>query len=230
MTDSCQTAGRQQDFCRTPVVSSRSRGSVRGGKPRPIRVAFPLTPSQTVWFDTTMSTPTPPPGWHADPADPNRVRYWDGVKWTDKTDQRPVSVAKKPLSPKRALAILGALIVALGVYGGYHAITGPSADEEAAAELAESKAQESEDFARDSAARAAQAVANAEVQCQQLVTDRLIAPATADFVDVKTKAGSSPGELVTAGSVDSENAFGANLRSTFTCVTSFGGTTVKTFN
>jgi hypothetical protein len=24
-------------------------------------------------------------GWFADPADPNRLRYWDGVSWTEHT-------------------------------------------------------------------------------------------------------------------------------------------------
>ena len=32
--------------------------------------------------------PTKPalvPGWYDDPEDPNRLRYWDGGQWTDKT-------------------------------------------------------------------------------------------------------------------------------------------------
>jgi hypothetical protein len=24
----------------------------------------------------------PPPGWHPDPSDPTRLRWWDGTRWT----------------------------------------------------------------------------------------------------------------------------------------------------
>ena len=32
-----------------------------------------------------MSSPTPLPGWHPDPANPSLVRYWDGARWTEHT-------------------------------------------------------------------------------------------------------------------------------------------------
>jgi hypothetical protein len=31
-------------------------------------------------------TPNPPAGWHPDPHDPSKVRYWDGTAWTDHTE------------------------------------------------------------------------------------------------------------------------------------------------
>ncbi|MGL5819490.1 MAG: DUF2510 domain-containing protein [Phycicoccus sp.] len=30
-------------------------------------------------------TATPPPGWHADPHAPGRLRWWDGTRWTEHT-------------------------------------------------------------------------------------------------------------------------------------------------
>jgi len=32
-----------------------------------------------------MAQPPPPPGWYADPGDPSRQRWWDGTRWTEKT-------------------------------------------------------------------------------------------------------------------------------------------------
>jgi resuscitation-promoting factor RpfB len=31
----------------------------------------------------TPGAPVPPPGWHVDPFDSTRVRYWDGAQWTE---------------------------------------------------------------------------------------------------------------------------------------------------
>lgn len=30
----------------------------------------------------------PPPGWHPDPSDPNKLRWWDGSRWTENTHPR----------------------------------------------------------------------------------------------------------------------------------------------
>ncbi|TWS18587.1 DUF2510 domain-containing protein [Tsukamurella asaccharolytica] len=73
-----------------------------------------------------MSTPTPPPGWHPDPAGSSRFRWWDGTMWTeqyaDSADAAPPSAAgasatppsvEKPISrgKKIALGVGGALVV-----------------------------------------------------------------------------------------------------------------------
>lgn len=55
----------------------------------------------------------------------------------------------------------------------------------------------------------------ARYQCEQWVKKRLKAPATAKFSDVQI-TGSDPSWTVT-GAVDSENGFGAMLRSSWTC-------------
>jgi len=60
---------------------------------------------------------------------------------------------------------------------------------------------------RDDATRACQ---------EKFVPDRLKAPATAKFSNVTTTATAAGGYTV-VGSVDSENGFGALIRSTFTC-------------
>lgn len=56
----------------------------------------------------------------------------------------------------------------------------------------------------------------AQYACEQFVEDRLKAPSTAEFSD---QSESNDGDVWTAtGSVDSENSFGANLRSDYKCV------------
>lgn len=55
----------------------------------------------------------------------------------------------------------------------------------------------------------------AERACQDFVKGRLKSPASADFSKVNhTSSGSS---TTVAGAVDSQNSFGANIRSNFTC-------------
>lgn len=58
--------------------------------------------------------------------------------------------------------------------------------------------------------------------CEQFVEARLKAPSTADFSD--TSATEAGGTWTVTGAVDSENGFGAMLRSTYVCkVTHTGG-------
>jgi hypothetical protein len=63
---------------------------------------------------------------------------------------------------------------------------------------------------------------DAQRVCQDFVMDRLKAPSTAEFdTDV---SGVGP-EYTVTGTVDSENSFGAMLRSQFTCTVRGDGTT-----
>jgi endonuclease YncB( thermonuclease family) len=41
-------------------------------------------------------SPQPPPDWHPDPHDPARLRYWDGVRWTEHTAPAPVPHVADP--------------------------------------------------------------------------------------------------------------------------------------
>ena len=55
---------------------------------------------------------------------------------------------------------------------------------------------------------------SARKDCERLVESRLKAPSTAKFSSTATK---SSGEWHVAGTVDSQNSFGAMVRSSFTC-------------
>ena len=57
---------------------------------------------------------------------------------------------------------------------------------------------------------------SAEVMCEEFIEKRLKAPATADYTDPTT---SKDGATYTvAGAVDSENGFGAKIRTRYVCV------------
>ena len=95
------------------------------------------------------NTPTPPPNWYPDPHDPKRLRYWDGVAWTDHfapaspsaspaSAQPPLTgttaadtrvFAAAPTGPnnpntRRNLLIAGAVVVGLLVVGSIGAAIG----------------------------------------------------------------------------------------------------------
>lgn len=64
--------------------------------------------------------------------------------------------------------------------------------------------------------------AEAEAQCEGFADQRLKAPATADY-DLNASQTTSGWTVV--GTVDSENGFGAKVRSNVTCVLHFEGNT-----
>jgi|UniRef100_A0A914DHF5 hypothetical protein len=53
--------------------------------------------------------------------------------------------------------------------------------------------------------------------CEKLITQRLKAPATASFHTTATPPGDNAGPWILNGTVDSDNSFGAYIRTTFTC-------------
>lgn len=55
----------------------------------------------------------------------------------------------------------------------------------------------------------------AELQCQDWLRDKLLAPSTAEFSQTTTSGG--PTSWTVTGVVDAENGFGATLRSSWTC-------------
>ena len=67
-----------------------------------------------------MTAPTPPPGWHPDPVDPNLVRYWDGVQrigdTRPKSGQTPNPPTKKG-GVGKVLLIVAAVLVVMGILG-----------------------------------------------------------------------------------------------------------------
>jgi len=153
------------------------------------------------------------PGWYPDPEMADTVRYWDGTTWTDHrapaaghdaappTDPKPIQPdAKKPEQPSgvagfSCLAIVVLSIVVIAI----SAIGGGGEDDpDGGGEF------------------------EAVAQCEGFVDKRLKAPATADYHLTATEQAS--GWLVT-GTVDSENSFGAKVRSNVRCVIHFAGDT-----
>lgn len=64
---------------------------------------------------------------------------------------------------------------------------------------------------------------NAEVMCEQFIEKRLKAPATAEYPKPET---SKDGATYTVrGGVDSENGFGAKIRTAYTCIVRDNGDT-----
>lgn len=160
---------------------------------------------------------TPNAGWHPDPADPNLDRWWDGRQWTDRTRPRgtTAATATEARNGKRLAAIAAGVLVLIGIGFFVKSIGDQPSEEEQAAAAAASTSREA---ASDRAYQEQLLLTRAEMTCQELVTGSLKSPGTAEFVDVTTKA-RPDGKVVTTGSVDSQNGFGALIRSSFTCTT-----------
>lgn len=67
---------------------------------------------------------------------------------------------------------------------------------------------------------------DAQYHCKEFVSARLKAPSTASFSSPST-AGSGEGPYTVHGVVDSQNSFGAMLRSSYTCTVQFAGKKVE---
>jgi hypothetical protein len=148
--------------------------------------------------------PPPPAGWHPDPEVPGGLRYWDGAQWTEhrQAPPEPAIEAARQAKAKRsnrrtAWVIFGAfgLVVAVcggaAIFGALHP-TDPMKGDHSGAAVA---------------------------YCEQAVSRRLKAPGTADYGNESAhRAGDGTGqEYAVSGTVDSENGFGAKLRSSFSC-------------
>lgn len=64
--------------------------------------------------------------------------------------------------------------------------------------------------------------AAAEIACQDYVSDRLTAPASAVFTNT-TVMPSALDEFTVAGSVDAQNSFGATIRNSYSCTIQLDG-------
>lgn len=69
----------------------------------------------------------PAPGWYADPQDPSRARYWDGVRWTDqRVSIGGGTIPPQGQRPRRTwllIALAGVLVLALG-FGAFRLLSG----------------------------------------------------------------------------------------------------------
>lgn len=149
-----------------------------------------------------------PAGWYNDPSGKAQHQaYWDGEKWTDQTRtqfQAKVSQAQvAPKSDKKWYQRIGVwLLIALAVLFILAQLNGGGSGG-------------GEDAVEHDAV-------GAYVVCQQFVEDRLTSPASAEYGDTYSRATThlGGGRYRVETYVDSENAFGATLRSDFTCVVS----------
>lgn len=155
--------------------------------------------------------PERPAGWYPHDTMADTVRYWDGASWTGQVAPArgtgAASVAAAPTGPESAATKPGpdpaaAKAVGIGclsliglfvVFTIIAVLTGDGDDQDP-----------------DGDKYGAQNV------CEQFVEKRLKAPATADFTDTAS-AHSGGGAWRVTGAVDSENSFGANVRSTYVC-------------
>lgn len=70
---------------------------------------------------------------------------------------------------------------------------------------------------RDRVPSTSEMMTQARLQCRHAVKDKLKSPATADFSNETESGSGQTGTYTVTGSVDSENSFGATVRSDFTC-------------
>lgn len=158
-----------------------------------------------------------PAGWYPDESMANTVRYWDGSTWTGQVapatpashtpgepEDTPPGAAASDAAPavdgvSRSVGLGCLSIVALAVV--LFVIGAVNGDEED--DLNGSKY-------------------GAQGACEDFVEARLKAPATADFNHAsETHLGDAVWRV--SGTVDSENSFGAKVRTSFVCETEYDG-------
>ncbi|WP_395705451.1 DUF2510 domain-containing protein [Rhodococcus ruber] len=160
------------------------------------------------------------PGWYPDPKDArNKERYWDGEDYTDQTRPRadPLPPPKRSQQhgskPKSApVALILALLIGVSAYacgigddttGDSPKSGGTSGSGQSTADLIGTRKL-------------------VEQTCREAVENRLKSPSSAEFSDVQAKQDDSAGtRWTTTGKVDSENSFGASIRNTFTCTSTY---------
>ncbi|WP_275792673.1 DUF2510 domain-containing protein [Prescottella equi] len=178
-------------------------------------------------------------GWHPDPdGTPGRLRWWDGQQWTSATHEAPPADSVPQVDPPQPspharrnnlLAAAAAAVVAIAIVG---ALVLQGGDSE---ESSESVATSTPVAATTAAApvssppktlspsRNSLNAGIAEVACEKAIKERLKSPASADFPDNNTRK-KADGAFEVRGVVDSENGFGATMRSYFGCTVSPVGT------
>ncbi|WP_395704996.1 DUF2510 domain-containing protein [Rhodococcus ruber] len=170
---------------------------------------------------------TPPAGWHPDPHDPNLDRWWDGQQWTDRTRRRgsTAATAAEARNGKRIAMVVAGVLALIGIGFFVKSVADQPSSEERAAEAAVTSAQRA---AADARSEELRYLTGLEITCEKQVRAQLKAPSTAEFTDVRTERKSDKRYVVTTGAVDSQNSFGAQIRTHFTC-THFGGSTTVEF-
>jgi hypothetical protein len=155
--------------------------------------------------------PSTPPGWYDDPHDPTRLRYFDGAAWTDRTAAKDTGAlapstpppAGQPPKKSSKVALFGCLGLVLLLFAGCYAMINSSSGSGGGGGGGDS---------------AASLEAGAWVVCKDQVTSQLKSPATAGFPMMSEFNINTSGSTYTMNAwVDSENGFGAQIRTGFTC-------------
>lgn len=147
-----------------------------------------------------------PAGWYPDPAGQPQQRFWDGATWRDEVRPFPAPNAasanaegpatqKSDVTPKQTAIGCGVLLVLALILGSIMSSCVANAGKVDPASLGDG--------------------GHAKVACRGMVQDKLKAPSTADFSN-ESVARSGAGWNV-AGTVDSQNSFGAKVRSSYSC-------------
>jgi hypothetical protein len=147
-----------------------------------------------------------PAGWYPDPAGRPQQRFWDGTTWREEVRPFPAPnsanakpaapVAQKPkAAPKQTAIGCGVLLALALILGSVMSSCVANAGKVDPATLGDG--------------------GHAKVACRGMVEDKLKAPSTADFSN-ESVSGSGTSWNV-AGLVDSQNSFGAKIRSSYTC-------------
>ena len=150
------------------------------------------------------------PGWYANAE--GDQQWWDGENWGPVFDPQEKPHSERLSVDKGALLKWGCWAV---IIGGLIAVI---AFQNSPAKQAEREAERMYE----------NAPVYAEMGCKDQVEARLKAPSTAKFSDVSVKG--IGGEFTVTGSVDSENSFGAMIRSEFSCDVEVDGDLTTTSN
>lgn len=181
-----------------------------------------------------MTKPTPP-GWYPDMADSRGLeRYWNGSEWesrfrkkgsTEELTERPRNGSAPSRSsnskPSNGKAATVGLVVIAGIIWLVASSCSGGSDEESGggARQAGSTAQ---GVATQSPGDLIGTRKLVEQTCREAVENRLKSPSSAEFSDVQARQDDSAGTRWTVtGKVDSENSFGASIRNTFTCTSTY---------
>lgn len=167
-----------------------------------------------------MTTSTPP-GWYPNPDGSGSQRYWDGQAW------QQVAAVATPQKPKpkgsglKVLGVIAAAVVGLAIGGSLLRDGEPekSADQIASEERQANFAAQIENTQREHATEDA----NAQLQCEEMVTKQASSPSTANFPDKHTIRYLANGARQVRGVVDAQNKFGATVRADFVCTSTPNG-------
>lgn len=180
-----------------------------------------------------MTKPTPP-GWYPDMADSRGLeRYWNGSEWesrfrkkgsTEELTERPREGAAPARNsgskPSNGKTIVGLIAIAGIVWFAASSCFGSEGD--ASGGGAGMQGSTSQRATTQSPGDLIGTRKLVEQTCREAVENRLKSPSSAEFSDVQAKQDDSAGTRWTVtGKVDSENSFGASIRNTFTCTSTY---------